>query len=221
MSCLPGVPLLGAGEVTLGRILAPLVCYYGIKLPYKAEPVLSGPHTTREHRSFPTAPMHLLLCSRGANPLPALGTARGDPKRSLEALFPPRESWKQREKASLWRGRALLALGYRGEEGMGSKGWEQRKGKGDRGEVGVGWGCLLSPPTLEKGQGHCPHCGSAGDPLEGTDRWCVPPTLGKLRCVGQGGGVGLAPISPPHESEAGRGLASPWTSSLCPWWSQI
>ena len=78
MSSLPSVPLLGAGEVTLGRNLAPLVCYYRIKLPFKAEPVLSGLHTIQEHRSFPTAPTRsLLLCSRGASPFPALGTARG------------------------------------------------------------------------------------------------------------------------------------------------
>lgn len=75
---LPCVPLLGAREVTLGRNLASLVCYYRIKLPFKAEPVLSGLHTIPEHRSFPTVPTHfLLLCSCGASPLPALGTASG------------------------------------------------------------------------------------------------------------------------------------------------
>lgn len=64
--------------MTLGRNLAPLVCYYRIKLPFKAEPVLSGLHTIREHRSFPAAPTRFLLfCMHGASPLPALGTARG------------------------------------------------------------------------------------------------------------------------------------------------
>lgn len=119
---LPCVPLLGAREVTLGRNLAPLVCYYRIKLPFKAEPVLSGLHTIPEHRSFPTVPTHfLLLCSCGASPLPALGTARGmqvggDPKWSLKALFALWEGWKQREKVSLWRGRALRNLGYVGKK---------------------------------------------------------------------------------------------------------
>lgn len=70
------VPLLGAREVALGRSLASPVCYYRIKLPFKAEPALSGLHTIREHRLFPEAPI-LFLCSLGATTLPAPGTERG------------------------------------------------------------------------------------------------------------------------------------------------
>lgn len=73
---LSSVPLLGAREVALGRSLASPVCYYRIKLPFKAEPALSGLHTIREHRLFPEAPI-LFLCSLGATTLPALGTERG------------------------------------------------------------------------------------------------------------------------------------------------
>lgn len=76
MSSLPHVPLLGAREVTLGRNLAPLVCYYRIKLPFKAEPVLSGLHTIREHRSFQR--LHTLLVIVLARSQPSPGHSKGD-----------------------------------------------------------------------------------------------------------------------------------------------
>lgn len=76
MSSLPHVPLLGAREVTLGRNLAPLVCYYRIKLPFKAEPVLSGLHTIREHRSFQQ--LHTLLVIVLAQSQPSPGHSKGD-----------------------------------------------------------------------------------------------------------------------------------------------
>ncbi|XP_054057157.1 uncharacterized protein LOC128909466 [Rissa tridactyla] len=198
MSSLPSVPLLGAREVTLGRNLAPLVYYYRIKLPFKAEPVLSGLHTIREHRCFPTAPTHfLLLCSRGASLLPALGTARGtqmggDLKRSLEALFPPWESWKQREKASHRRGRALLPLGYVGKKEQGAR-------AGSNGRAG-GLGCAGAVgglPSPGEGPGMLPSLWLGWGPPRG-DRPLVP--TGETPVHGQGGGVGLAAVRPPHES---------------------
>lgn len=76
MSSLPHVPLLGAREVTLGRNLAPLVCYYRIKLPFKAEPVLSGLHTIWEHRSFQQ--LHTLLVIVLARSQPSPSHSKGD-----------------------------------------------------------------------------------------------------------------------------------------------
>lgn len=62
--------------MTLGRNLAPLVCYYRIKLPFKAEPVLSGLHTIREHRSFQR--LHTLLVIVLARSQPSPGHSKGD-----------------------------------------------------------------------------------------------------------------------------------------------
>ena len=81
------VPLLGAKEAVLGRSLAPPVCYYRIKLLFKAQPALLGPHAMREHRLFPTAPTcQLVLC-----PSPRHGeggSEGGHPRRCLEASPP-------------------------------------------------------------------------------------------------------------------------------------
>lgn len=62
--------------MTLGRNLAPLVCYYRIKLPFKAEPVLSGLHTIREHRSFQR--LHTLLVIVLTQSQPSPGHSKGD-----------------------------------------------------------------------------------------------------------------------------------------------
>lgn len=164
--------------------MAPLVCYYRIKLPFKAEPVLSGLHTIQEHPSFPTAPTHfLLLCLHRASPLPALRTARGtqmggNQKRASRLFSHP---WK---------------VGSNGKRPLSREGelfwlwdmWGRRSRKqaragssGSAGGAGCGHGKLgMSVVPPEKGQGCCLHCSSVGDPFNGTDCWFP---LGKLLCT--------------------------------------
>lgn len=230
MSSLPRVPL-GAREVTLGRNLAPLVCYYRIKLPFKAEPVLSGLHTIQEHPSFPTAPTHfLLLCLHRASPLPALRTARGtqmggNQKRASRLFSHP---WKVGSKGKRPLSREGELFWLWGMWGRRSRKQARAGSSGSAGGAGCGHGKLgISVVPPEKGQGCCLHCSLVGDPFNGTDCWFP---LGNC-CAQQGGGVRLAPISPRHESSSSsaspanvqpeRGLASPLSSSFCPWWSQI
>lgn len=180
MSSLPRVPLLGAREVTLERNLAPLVCYYRIKLPFKVEPVLSGLHTIPEHRSFPTAPTHfLLLCSRGASPLPALGTARGTQmggiRKGASRFFSHPGKVGSKGKRPLSGEGELFWLWDTWGRRSRKQGLGAMEGQGELEVAAVRWGCLLSPRrrardagltaaqlgTLSRGQtagSHWGHC---------------------------------------------------------------
>lgn len=98
------------------------------------------------------------------------------------------------------------------------------EGQGDWATLGLGGGL----PSPGEGPGMLPSLWLGWGPPRG-DRPLVP--TGETPVHGQGGGVGLAAVRPPHESSASsasagdaqaeRGLASPSSPSLCPWWSQI
>lgn len=140
MSSLPHVPLLGAREVTLGRNLAPLVCYYRIKLPFKAEPVLSGLHTIREHRSFQQ--LHTLLVIVLARSQPSPGHSKGDAgggiQKGASRLFSHPGKFGSIGKRPLFREESFSDSGVCGKEEQ-----KARAGSNDReGGAGCGWGVL-------------------------------------------------------------------------------
>lgn len=220
MSSLPHVPLLGAREVTLGRNLAPLVCYYRIKLPFKAEPVLSGLHTIREHRSFQR--LHTLLAIVLAQSQPSPGHSKGDAgggiQKEVSRLFSHPGKFGSIGKRPLCEEESFCDSGMcRKEEQKARAGSNEREG-----EAGCCCGVLgflLSPGMLplaplgtlwiEYPAGcHCVQAGqwrAAGTHL--TTHLTTPRVQWKLN------------IS--RQCEMVRGLASPSSSSLCPWGSQI
>lgn len=171
MSSLPHVPLLGAREVTLGRNLAPLVCYYRIKLPFKAEPVLSGLHTIREHRSFQRLHTLLVIVLTQSQPSPSHseGDAGGGIQKGASRLFSHKGKFGSKGKRPLSSEEGFSDSGICGKEEQ-----KARAGSNVReGGAGCGWGVLgflLSPGmltlaqlgTLWIGQTAGCHCAQAG-----------------------------------------------------------
>lgn len=137
--------------MALGRSLASPVCYYRIKLLFKAEPALSGLHTIREHRLFPAAPI-LFLCSLGATTLPAPGTARGarmgGPEKVLGGFSSHPARAESKEDGLSMSRRALLALGCVGKQKQKSKSRGQWKGRSSVSLLSMQLGGLVPDPEV-------------------------------------------------------------------------
>lgn len=169
--------------MTLGRNLAPLVCYYRIKLPFKAEPVLSGLHTIREHRSFQRLHTLLVIVLARSQPSPghSKGDAGGEIQKGASRLFSYPGEFGSKGKRPLSREESFSDSRICGKEEQ-----KVRAGSNEReGGAGCDWGVLGF--LLSRGMLTLAHWGPSG---WGSRQVATVHRLGS--------GVQLAPITTPQ-----------------------